>query len=68
MVNTLVLNEAIKRSGKKIDFLAKQCGITRQAFANKRDGRSEFTAKEIKILRTELGITSLRELESIFFA
>lgn len=67
MANKL-LEERIEASGLKKNFLAGKLGITRQALANKIDGRNEFTAREIKILCEELRITSLRERDTIFFA
>jgi DNA-binding Xre family transcriptional regulator len=68
MTNTELLNEVIRKRGVKIGFLAEQLGITRQAFAKKRDNHSNFTAAEIKTLCEVLGITSLREKDAIFFA
>lgn len=68
MVNTLLLVEKIKESGLKREYLASKLGITRQAFLNKVNRKTDFTAREIKILCKELNITKLTEKEEIFFA
>lgn len=68
MTNVQYLEELITKSGKKKEYLADKCGLTRQAFYLKCTGKSEFTAPEIKTLCAELGITKLSEKEAIFFA
>ena len=68
MVNTVLLKELIEKSGKKKNFLATKCGLSRQGFANKCSGKSDFYANEIICLCKELGITSPEEKENIFFA
>ena len=68
MTNTEMLRELITKSGLKLEYLAEQCGITRQALSNKITNRNLFTAKEIEALCKELKITSLTEKERIFFA
>ena len=68
MTNTEMLKEIIAKSGLKLEYLAEQCGITRQALSNKVSNRNFFTAKEIEALCKELKITSLTEKERIFFA
>lgn len=68
MLNIQYLDEWITKSGKKKDYLAEKLGITRQCFYRKCKGESDFSAKEIKILCYELGITRLADKEAIFFA
>lgn len=68
MVNTQYLEEKIVLSGKKKEYLAEKCGITRQAFFRKCNNLNYFKANEIKILCEELSITKLNEKEAIFFA
>jgi len=68
VVNTILLKEHIKASGKKKGYLAERCGLSRQGFQNKCEGRSDFSAREIQSLCIELGIDSLEEKENIFFA
>lgn len=68
MVNTQLLEKAIADSGKKKEFLAKRCDITRQSLTSKINNRSEFTGGQIMILCKELNITQLTRKDAIFFA
>ena len=67
IVNTELLNQAIAESGKKIGYLAKSCGLSRQGFDNCRNNAAQFKGSHIKTLCEELGITSLMKRELIFF-
>lgn len=67
MTNTKLLEKKIKESGKKISYLAEQVGLSYAGFRNCVTNKSEFKAKHIDILCTELGI-DLKEMKSIFFA
>ena len=68
MTDTKKLDDMIDKSGKKIGYLAEKCGLSLGGFYNCRTNRAEFKAKHIKILCEELGITSLKEKDAIFFA
>ena len=68
MVDTALLTQAIANSGKKKAHLASRCGLSRQGLKNKIDGKSDFYAKEINVLCTELGINTPEERDKIFFA
>ena len=68
MTNTLLLEEKIKESGKKITFLAKKCGLSYAGFRNCVTNKAEFKASHIEILCSELNISSLKERNDIFFA
>ena len=68
MVNVELLNQKIKDSGLKREYIAEQCGITRTGFYNKANNRTEFTSGEVLKLCQILSITKLTEKESIFFA
>lgn len=68
MLNVPYLEEWIAKSGKKKDYLAEKLGITRQCFYKKCKGESDLSAREIKILCEELGISKLSDKEAIFFA
>lgn len=68
MVNTELLEQKIKESGKKKGYLAQKCGLTLAGFRNCVKNDAEFKASHIKILCAELNITSLKEKEAIFFA
>ena len=68
MVNTELLEEAIKESGKKKGYLAQRCNLSRAGFRNCCINKAEFTARHIDVLCEELSITSLKRRMAIFFA
>ena len=49
-VDTLLLDEYIKKSGLRVDFIVKTLGISRQAFDKKRKGITSFRAPEVYVL------------------
>ena len=67
MTDTSALKNVIDKSGFKIQFIAKNCGLSYQGFINKLHNRTAFTAPEIMALRNLLGL-SPEEAEKIFFA
>ena len=67
MTNTELLEAKIKDSGKKITFLAAKCGLSYAGFRNCVTNKAEFKASHIVTLCIELGITSLKEKNLIFF-
>ncbi len=67
MVDTLYLENIIKKSGKKKMYLAKKCGISVQSLRLKIKGIYDFTTSEVKILCDELGITDAKLMQKIFF-
>lgn len=66
MVNELLLNDAIIKSGIKQGKLAEGLGISRQALNNKLTGKNEFTLSEVEGLAIALGITR-EEIPDYFF-
>ena len=68
MTNTVLLNQLIEASGKKICYLADKCGLSRQGFDNCRNNKAQFNAKHMKVLCRELNITKLTDKERVFFA
>lgn len=68
MTNTELLEDKIKKSGKKISYLAEKCGLSYAGFRNCVINKAEFKASQIEILCRELDITSLKERQTIFFA
>lgn len=68
MTNTKLLADKIRESGLKKGYLAEKCGLSRAGFRNCELNKADFTASHISILCKELGITSLQEKETIFFA
>ena len=67
MVNTQMLEDIIKDSGKKKSYLADKLGISIQSFRLKCDNKSDFKTNEVAVLCAELGITRLTDKEKIFF-
>ena len=61
------LKERISKSGLKLEHIAGQLGISRQALRYKIDGRRDFRAAEMAKLQEILNL-SLEEKEQIFFA
>lgn len=49
-VDTVMLNEYIKKSGYRMDYIVKTLGISRQAFDKKRKGDISFRAPEVYVL------------------
>ncbi len=63
--NTELLDQIIEESGLKISYLANKCGISRASFYQKKSGKTEWNAKEIGILRSELRMT-LTQAKDVF--
>lgn len=68
MTDTELLNQYIKGSGLKLNFIAEQIGRSRYCFMQKRDNVTEFLPSEIEKLCDLLKINSLEEKNRIFFA
>ena len=68
MVNTALLEDAIRASGKRKSYLAEKIGCTVQSFRMRATNRYDFKSTDIDILCQELGITRLTDKERIFFA
>lgn len=68
MNNIELLEKKIQESGKKKSYLAKKCGLSRAGFRNCVLNKTEFKTSQVDILCYELGITTLKEKEIIFFA
>ena len=66
LTDTDSLKMLIKESGIKLDALCKACGVTYATLRSKINNESQFTAKEISIISTVLGMTS-DQRDSIFF-
>lgn len=66
-MSKILLEKKIKDSGKKKYYLAEKCGLSRQGFHNCVKGKAMFNSVHISVLCKELGITSMAEIESIFF-
>ena len=65
MVNTALLQEKIKMSGIKKNFIANRLGISAQGYQKKERGLIEFKASEIGIIKDILNL-SPKETSDIF--
>lgn len=68
MTNTELLEEKIKKSGKKKAHLAAKCGMTPTTFGLYLQGKYEFRTSHVNSLCEELNINDLHEKDAIFFA
>ena len=68
LTNTKLLEKKIRESGLKKGYLAEKCGLSRAGYRNCELNKAEFTTSQVNTLCEQLGITSLREKEAIFFA
>jgi DNA-binding XRE family transcriptional regulator len=66
MVDSERLKEAIKESGLKKVFIAEKLGITYQGYQKKENGKSDFLANEVSIMKDLLHLTN-KEVAEIFF-
>ena len=67
MTNTELLNEVIKKSGLKREWIAEQLGITRVALAQKINNESEFKISEMRKLTKVLSL-SKQQRDTIFLS
>lgn len=65
-MNALLLEMKAKSQGKNHEYMAKLLHIDPVTYYRKRVGESEFTRKEMQIIRSELNL-SADEFDSIFF-
>lgn len=68
MVDTQELENRIKLSGKKKQYLADKIGCSRQYLTMKIKNEVDFDLREVAILCNELHISTLSDKERIFFA
>ena len=67
MTDSVLLRQAIDRSGLKIGYVAEKLNLSRFGFYKKLNGESPFNQYEIIALCKLLGINTLKEREKIFF-
>lgn len=65
-INVELLQDYIERSGLKTNYICQQIGLSRQAFAKKRNGRFAFRVSEIYVLCDLLRIPT-EDKEKIFY-
>ena len=67
MVDIERLQKIVEESGLKKTFIAANLGITRQGYAKKEKGKSDFTASEIRAMKGLLGLSN-KDVADIFLA
>lgn len=67
MTDTERLNQKIKDSGIKKNWISEKCGMSYNSFLNKLNNKTDFTAPEISTLKDVLGL-SPQEVNDIFFS
>lgn len=68
MTNTTLLEEYIKKSGLKKNYIAKKLKLSPYGLTKKIRNENEFKTSEIHVLCELLNIKTLEKKESIFFA
>lgn len=67
MTNEKLLMDKIKKSGKKMVYLAEKCNLSYAGFRNCIKNKAEFRVSQVDVLCSELNITDLKEKEQIFY-
>lgn len=65
-MNQLLLEMKMKERGKSNEYMATKLNMAPSTYYRKRNGDSEFTRKEMQVIRFELELTS-KEFNAIFF-
>ena len=65
-MDTILLKKIIEDRGIKYQYLAKELGISRESLYNKVNGKTEFTAWEIRSIAKTLALDFLT-IQTIFF-
>lgn len=67
MTDSARLKELVENSGIKKSFIAKKMGISYQGYVKKENGRSQFLANEIAVLKDLLRLSN-KEVAEIFLS
>lgn len=65
MTDTKRLKSIVEQSGLKKTFIAEKLGITYQGYFKKENGKSEFLASEIAVMKDLLNL-STKDVNDIF--
>lgn len=65
-MNALLLELKTKEQGKTNEYMAKLLGVDPATYYRKRVGISEFTRREMQLIRCDLDL-SAQEFDNIFF-
>lgn len=65
-MNSLLLEMKMKERGKSQEYMANVLNMAPSTYYRKRIGESEFTRRELQVIRFELDL-SAEEFDAIFF-
>lgn len=65
-MNSLLLEMKMKERGKSQEYMANVLKMAPSTYYRKRIGESEFTRRELQVIRFELNLTA-EEFDAIFF-
>lgn len=68
MTDTEKVRKLIRESGLKMQYIAEMLGISRYALSLKIENKNEFKSSEIAAMCDLLGVKSLEQKETLFFA
>lgn len=67
MFNSTKYKSVVEGSGLKKTFIAKELGLSYQGYMKKENGKSEFLAKEITVLKDLLRLSN-KDVSEIFLS
>lgn len=67
MTDSNRLKDAVEKSGLKKTFIADKLGLSYQGYLKKENGKSEFMAKEISVMKDLLRLSN-KEVSEIFLS
>jgi transcriptional regulator with XRE-family HTH domain len=68
LTSTIEVRRKIEEKGLKLNYIARKLGVTPYGLSLKLNNQNEFKSSEISIMCDILGITDLKEKESLFFS
>ncbi len=67
MTDSSRLKDVVEKSGLKKTFIAEKLGLSYQGYLKKENGKSEFMAKEISVMKDLLRLSN-KEVSEIFLS
>lgn len=67
MTDSSKLKDVVEKSGLKKTFIAEKLGLSYQGYLKKENGKSEFMAKEISVMKDLLRLSN-KEVSEIFLS
>ena len=67
MTDSNRLKDVVEKSGLKKTFIAEKLGLSYQGYLKKENGKSEFMAKEISVMKDLLRLSN-KEVSEIFLS